>query len=130
MGRYYDGDIEGKFWFAVQSSNAPARFGGQEYEPNYINYYFGEEQLDEVKTELERIEEILGEDLKRLQDFFEQTNGYNMIMIIDWYKKEYKETINEEEVKDMLVEYADYELGKQIYDCIKETGECNMNCEL
>ena len=21
MGRYYHGDIEGKFWFAVQSSN-------------------------------------------------------------------------------------------------------------
>ena len=21
MGRYYQGDIEGKFWFAVQSSN-------------------------------------------------------------------------------------------------------------
>jgi len=130
MGRYYEGDITGKFWFAVQSSCAPSRFGGEEYEPSYINYYFGEEKLDEVKTELERIEEILGEDLKRIQDFFEQTNGYNTIMIIDWYKKEYKETINEEEVKDMLVEYADYELGKKIYDCIKETGECNMNCEL
>ena len=37
MGRYYDGDISGKFWFAVQSSNAPARFGGNEFEPNYIN---------------------------------------------------------------------------------------------
>ena len=28
MGRYYSGDIEGKFWFAVQSSNAADRFGG------------------------------------------------------------------------------------------------------
>ena len=45
MGRYYDGDIEGKFWFAVQSSNAPERFGAQEFEPSHINYYFDEEQL-------------------------------------------------------------------------------------
>ena len=26
MGRYYRGDIEGKFWFAVQSSVAPKDF--------------------------------------------------------------------------------------------------------
>ena len=130
MGRYYDGDIEGKFWFAVQSSHAPARFGGNEYEPNYINYYFGEDQLEEVKTELKRIEEILGEDLKRLQDFFEANNGYNNQKIIDWYMEKYKETINDEYVKDMLVEYADYELGNQIAECIKEKGDCNINCEL
>ena len=130
MGRYFEGDIAGKFWFAVQSSNAPARFGGNEFEPSYINYYFGEEDLPLVKAELKRIEEILGEDLKRLQDFFDQTNGYNTEMIIDWYKKEYKETINKEEVKDMLVEYADYELGGRIRDCIKDIGECSMNCEL
>lgn len=24
MGRYYSGDIEGKFWFAVQPSDAPS----------------------------------------------------------------------------------------------------------
>jgi len=130
MGRYYEGDITGKFWFAVQSSNAPARFGGQEYEPNYINYYFGEEQLDEVKKELERIEEILGEDLKRLEHFFDNNNGYNDKMIVSWYKDHFNETICDEEVKDMLVEYADYELGVKIANCIKEEGQCNMNCEL
>ena len=27
MGRYYNGDIEGKFWFAVQSSDCADRFG-------------------------------------------------------------------------------------------------------
>ena len=36
MGRYYTGDIEGKFWFALQSSNAASRFGGVESEPAYI----------------------------------------------------------------------------------------------
>lgn len=130
MGRYYTGDIEGKFWFAVQSSNAPSRFGAQEYEPSYINYYFDEEQLDEVQKELDIISKNMQGNIERLNDFFAQTNGYNTEMIIDWYKKEYKETINEEEVKDMLVEYADYGLGKKIYDCIKETGECNINAEI
>ena len=27
MGRYYTGDIEGKFWFGIQSSNSADRFG-------------------------------------------------------------------------------------------------------
>ena len=130
MGRYYNGDIEGKFWFAVQSSNAPARFGAQEYEPSYINYYFDEEQLEEVEEELDRIHKNMMGNIERLDDFFAQTNGYNTEMIIDWYKKEYKKTINEEGVKDMLVEYADYELGKQIAECIKEKGECNINAEI
>ena len=47
MGRYYSGDIEGKFWFGVQSSTAARRFGGSESEPNYINYYFSEDDLED-----------------------------------------------------------------------------------
>jgi hypothetical protein len=27
MGRYYSGDIQGKFWFAVQSSDDASAFG-------------------------------------------------------------------------------------------------------
>tara|TARA_B100000424_G_scaffold270964_1_gene271887 strand:+ start:592 stop:984 length:393 start_codon:yes stop_codon:yes gene_type:complete len=130
MGRYFEGDIAGKFWFAVQSSNAPARFGGVEHEPMYINYWFDEEHLPLVKAELKRIEEILGEDLKRLQDFFDANNGYNNQKIIDWYMEKYKETINDEYVKDVLVDYADYELGGRIRDCIEDIGQCNINCEL
>ena len=30
MGRYYDGDIEGKFWFAVQSSDDGEFFGAKD----------------------------------------------------------------------------------------------------
>ena len=35
MGRYYCGDIDGKFWFAVQSSNDADNFGVQGYYPNH-----------------------------------------------------------------------------------------------
>ena len=37
MGRYYNGDIEGKFWFGVQSSD-DADFFGKEGEPSHINF--------------------------------------------------------------------------------------------
>jgi hypothetical protein len=30
MGRYYTGDIEGKFWFAIQSSDDASFFGGSD----------------------------------------------------------------------------------------------------
>ena len=45
MGRYYSGDIEGKFWFTVQSSNAADRFGSIGYEPSYLEYYFDEDNF-------------------------------------------------------------------------------------
>ena len=128
MGRYYDGDINGKFWFAVQSSDAPERFGATEFEPTHINYYL--DDLDEVQRELNDIHKNMQGNIEKLDDFFAQTNGYNDKMIIDWYKKEYKQTICEEEVKDMLVEYADYELGKQIAECIMKNGDCNINAEI
>ena len=37
MGRYYDGDIEGKFWFGVQSSDDADFFGSKGYQPEYID---------------------------------------------------------------------------------------------
>ena len=39
MGRYYSGDIEGKFWFAIQSSD-DADYFGVEGVSNYLGYYF------------------------------------------------------------------------------------------
>ena len=57
MGRYYNGDIEGKFWFGLQPSDAPSRFGGTEQEPAYITYDFQEEDLEEVEQEVKSIEE-------------------------------------------------------------------------
>ena len=128
MGRYYHGDIEGKFWFAIQSSDAPARFGAYENEPNYVNYYL--DDLNTVHSELNKIKKNMENNIERLDDFFAQTNGYNKKMIIDWYKKEYKETIDEEEVYDMLSEYADYQLGNQIYECIKKNGSCSIEAEI
>ena len=37
MGRYYDGDIEGKFWFGIQSS-ADGEFFGATPDYSFIDY--------------------------------------------------------------------------------------------
>ncbi len=56
MGRYYDGDIEGKFWFGLQGSDAPKRFGAQEQAPNTTEYYVDRDDLPLVIKEIEKIE--------------------------------------------------------------------------
>jgi hypothetical protein len=119
MGRYYSGDIEGKFWFAVQSSDAADRFGVTGQTPNYLTYYFDESNIDEIKEELKRIEESLGEQFKLIKDFFENNNGYN-----DEILK--KNNID----KDNLSEYADYLLGEKILKCVEENGQCSFDAEL
>ena len=51
MGRYYWGDIEGKFWFAVQSSDDASNFGvdGKYYEKTgTIDYEFHKDDLLKV----------------------------------------------------------------------------------
>lgn len=118
MGRYYSGDIEGKFWFAVQGSDAADRFGVSGYQPEVSVYNFEEEDLEGVEEEIKNIEESLGEQLQVIENFFAENNGYND-------KKLEEAGITKEE----LSEYADLGLGRQIRDSIKENGGCNFEAE-
>lgn len=119
MGRYYSGDIEGKFWFAVQSSVAADRFGVSHNEPNYVEYYYEEENLEEVEKEIQVIEETLGDKIQLIENFFAEKQSYN------------DDELTEAGIsRDDLSEYADLRLGKQIRDCIKETGACRFDAEL
>jgi hypothetical protein len=119
MGRYYNGDIEGKFWFALQPSNAPSRFGGEELEPSYITYVFNKEHLQGVEDEIKYIEDSLGDKKKIIDDFFAKTSAYNDDMLLEI-------GIN----KSHLRNYADLLLGIQIRDCIIENDECVFDAEL
>lgn len=119
MGRYYNGDIEGKFWFGLQPSDTASRFGGEELEPSYITYYFNEDHLKEVEEEIKYIEEKLGDNKKIIDDFFSKKQSYS--------NKEL-EDININQA--MLRDYADLELGIKIRDCIVENGECTFDAEL
>ena len=124
MGRYYHGDIEGKFWFAVQSSNAADRFGCTGYN-NYISYYFDKGDLPTIKREIKKIEEKLGKHLNVFKEFFSMTNGYNDETISKYFKKHKLEFC-----KDKLEDYADLGLGKQILECVETFGECGFEAEL
>ena len=119
MGRYYQGDINGKFWFGLQSSDAASRFGGEELEPSYISYHFNEDHLDEVNEEIKFIEEKLGDNKKIIDDFFNKKDSYSNKDLED---------INISQA--MLSDYADLGLGIQIRDCIVENGDCNFDAEL
>ena len=48
MGRYYEGDIDGKFWFAIQSSDDGEFFGAQEQDSNWIDYCVDREEFEEI----------------------------------------------------------------------------------
>jgi hypothetical protein len=119
MGRYYSGDIDGKFWFAVQSSSAADRFGVVGYQPERLAYYFSSEGLEGVETEIKNIETKLGDKLEVIKKFFANHNGYNDTML--------KEA---EITKEDLKEYADLCLGIEIRDCIKEKGQCEFEAEM
>jgi hypothetical protein len=119
MGRYYSGDIDGKFWFGVQSSNAADRFGVIGDEPAYLTYYFDEEHLEEVEAEIASIEESLGDKIQKLDEFFASVSGYR--------DEDIKALgITSEELSD----YADLGLGIKIRDCIKEFGSCSFDAEI
>jgi hypothetical protein len=119
MGRYYSGDIEGKFWFALQPSDAPSRFGGEETEPSYINYHFNEDHLEEVEEEIQNIEESLGEKKTIIDNFFKEKASYSNDELLALGITE----------KDLL-DYADLGIGIQIRDCVLENGDCNFEAEL
>ena len=59
MGRYYNGDIEGKFWFAVQSSDDADYFGVQG-EARFLNYYFMTEDLPKIEAGIKKCKKYLG----------------------------------------------------------------------
>jgi hypothetical protein len=129
MGRYYSGDIEGKFWFGVQSSD-DADFFGAEGQASHINYYFDEDALEDVELGIRKCLETMGKDKERFDEFFKDNNGYNNEMIIAYYKEKYQIDISEKFVRHILEWYARLGLGQKIFNCIKENGECNFEAEL
>ena len=118
MGRYYSGDIDGKFWFALQGSDAADRFGVTGQQPSILEYYFDEDNLEDVELEIKNIEDSLGDKLQLIEKFFEGNNGYNDKMLAE-------AGITQDELRD----YADLGLGKQIRDSIKENGQCGFTAE-
>ena len=128
MGRYYYGDIEGKFMFAVQPSDAGERFGAYEtpQEPSSIDYAVSRDSYDKLSKELKEIE--LSGAVARVEHMWEELEkegqmGYNME----------KDCPRFHVTPQDLSEYADWRMGKQMKDYFDENPEAEslwFNAEL
>lgn len=123
MGRYITGDIERKLWFGVQSSAAADRFGYEgEWDKENGEFYYCFTDQAAIERELQHIIDTVGLfELTKLQEFFRTSNGYNDAIlksagVFDLWQLHKSD-------------YADYELGKDILECIKRTGECSFTAE-
>jgi len=130
MGRYYHGDIEGKFWFGVQSSNDAEYFGVEGF-TNYIHYYFDEDNKKDVHKGILECDRTLGKYRKLLDEFFDSRESYNNQTLAEFLnEKEKPHNHSEDEVRHYLEWYARLHLGKKIYDCIIDNGQCSFEAEL
>jgi hypothetical protein len=123
MGRFYSGDIEGKFWVGVQSSDDADFFGVEGTQPEYLEYHYEQSDLDMVKDNLDICHKELGEYEAKLDDFFKDCQGYNDEMIV----KHCDVTL--EKAKSLLVWYARLQLGNKIAESLKD-GDCQFEAEL
>jgi hypothetical protein len=139
MGRYYSGDIEGKFWFAVQSSGDATHFGGvhdyvdgegevldDEDQDDAVEMYFHFDQthMEDIQKGIATCLEHLGEYQEALDNFFEKHTSYNDESLA-------KELgISVAKTRELLTNYARLILGLKIENCVGENGECNFEAEL
>ncbi len=124
MGRYYSGDIEGKFWFAVQDSNDADFFGVVGDEITNLQYYFSTKDLKKVNAGVKKCLTELSKYKKQMDVFFEKNNVYNDEMLRKFLD------ITMVKTKKLLVWYARLGLGEKIQKCLKESGSCCFDAEI
>ena len=123
MGRWYSGDVEGKFWFGIQDSNAADRFGVTGHQPQELYYHFDEESLPEIYQELSNIATNLGSNLILLHKFFEENDSYSDEKVAEYLN------VEPDAMQKILKDYADYELGLKIAEAVRTTGQCEFTAE-
>lgn len=134
MGRFYSGDIEGKFWFGIQSSGDASYFGVNfeedineetgKIDEGMINYSFKKKDISKVKEGIKDCEKSLGKYKKKIDLFFKNKYSYTDNELSIFLKK------TEKEAKELLEFYARLELGNKILKCLNEKGRCYFSCEV
>ena len=124
MGRWYSGDVEGKFWVGIQSSDAADRFGVTGHQPEELYYQFGEEDLPGIYEELSNIAKNLGSNLILLHTFFKENTSYSDEKVAEYLN------VEQDDIQSILKDYADYELGLKIAEAVQTTGQCEFTAEL
>jgi len=141
MGRHYDGDIEGKFWFAVQSSDDGEYFGAiditeentdSDYHDGFVDYVIYFSDIDRVKAGIDLCKRQLRGNYSILNEFFLSNKGYNDEMIIEHYQKTRGIHINEGFLREQLTIFARLDFGTQILLYFNENpGEdCHFTAEM
>lgn len=139
MGRYYSGDIEGKFWFGVQSSDDADFFGGQQLEPSFIDYSFSADDIPTIEEGIAKCVKALGENRSKLDSFFSEGGagyaGYNdeslaKFLGLTYTKKDDSSFGGNKKVGQLLQWYARLELGEKILNCVKKSGYCGFQAEI
>ena len=127
MGRYISGDIEDKCWFGIQPSEFADRFGKcGEYPQTELDYTYTKEDLPKIEHELKQIEKKLGEYLIIFKNLHLE-DGYN---IEDVRKHCGLNVFQEDKLRDLIAEYADYLFGIKLRDFLKENEVCCFSVEL
>tara|TARA_R100001082_G_scaffold38858_2_gene20460 strand:- start:403 stop:801 length:399 start_codon:yes stop_codon:yes gene_type:complete len=130
MGRYYQGDIEGKFWFAVQPTDDADFFGVTGYQPERLEYSFYEDDESGVRDGLEKCLKELGDAKPHLDKFFEINSTYNNEQLREYLNEHtHPFRFTEEGVNHLLKWYARHRLGSKILGSITEHGQCVFEAE-
>lgn len=124
MGRFYSGDINGKFWFGTQSSDDADFFGYAGTQPAYLEYFFEKEHKLKIINGITVCETKLGKHNKELKQFFKDHTTYNDQQLSKALK------ISAKTAHTKLEWYARLLLGREILKCLKKNGECNFEAEL
>ena len=136
MGRYYEGDIEGKFWFGIQSSDDADFFGSTGFQPDWLEYYFDESHKDKIEHGLAQCLDHLGSKFEILYEFFEKKEVYTREEVCEVLDVPVPKTgmsieeHNKSKYHYYLMWYARYELGKKILDRVKSDKFCSFRAEL
>ena len=105
IGRYFSGDIEGKFWFAVQSSTDGENFGAVECNSGEINYEV--EDIETVKTGLSVCITDMRKYKAKIDKFFKNCHSYTDKELAEYLKVDMNFS------NYLLKIYARFKLGKK-----------------
>jgi hypothetical protein len=123
MGRYYTGDINGKFWFGVQDSQDASFFGGTETDPGYKEYFFSKDDIRDIEQGIWECNKELRGYKTKMTKFFKKNSAYSDEMLLD-------AGIPANKIRTLLEWYARLLLGQKILKCVQKTGQCSFEAEL